>query len=249
MYNKFYATDSKLPEIKATNLNSSQLKTLKLNYGINRIQYSVRTVQGENDQKLFDKKSKKLYANIFLWNHSDKIVVSDIDGTITKSDIRGQILPLFGQQWYHENIACLFTALQDRDFKIMYLSARSICQVDSTRNLIRSISQNDCSMPRGPLILNPNQLFSAIQNEVVASKIDEKLVALEKVRSLFGSAKNPFHAGFGNKPNDACVYRNVDIDNRLIFIVKSNGEINEGPDMEVKLSYSNLLNKIDDYFL
>jgi len=196
-----------------------------------------------------DKKSKKLFANIFLWNYSDKIVISDIDGTITKSDIRGQILTLFGQQWYHDNIASLFAAIEERKYKIIYLSARSICQIDTTRNLIRSISQNGCSMPKGPMILNPNQLFSAIQNEVVANKIDEKLVSLEQVKSLFGPEKNPFHAGFGNKLNDASVYKNVNIDSQLIFIIKSNGEINDGlMGTDLKLSYTSLLDKIGEYF-
>jgi phosphatidate phosphatase LPIN len=32
---------------------------------------------------------KKLEANIFLWNKNSKIVISDIDGTITKSDVLG----------------------------------------------------------------------------------------------------------------------------------------------------------------
>ena len=29
---------------------------------------------------------------IFLWDYREKLIVSDIDGTITKSDIAGQLL-------------------------------------------------------------------------------------------------------------------------------------------------------------
>ena len=35
-------------------------------------------------------------CNIFLWRHTDKLVISDIDGTITKSDVLGHILPVIG---------------------------------------------------------------------------------------------------------------------------------------------------------
>ena len=32
-------------------------------------------------------------ASIFLWKSDAKVVVSDVDGTITKSDVLGQIIP------------------------------------------------------------------------------------------------------------------------------------------------------------
>ena len=35
-------------------------------------------------------------CHIFLWRQTDKLVISDIDGTITKSDVLGHILPVIG---------------------------------------------------------------------------------------------------------------------------------------------------------
>lgn len=49
--------------------------------------------------------TEEINLKIFLWDHSEKIVISDIDGTITKSDILGQILP----KWIHEGVTKLFT--------------------------------------------------------------------------------------------------------------------------------------------
>lgn len=158
----------------------------------------------------------------------------------------GQILTLFGQNWYHENIAPLFSALSARNYKIIYLSARSICQTDHTRNLLKNINQSTFRMPKGPLLLNPNQLFSSIHNEIIPAKIDEKLISLQNIRSLFGATRNPFYAGFGNKLNDFIVYRNVDINEKSIFIVSKNGKINGQTNREV--SYSIILNEIDDFF-
>lgn len=67
---------------------TSELKELKLKYGVNKIQYSI-DVSDRDDNK---KTPKMVSANVYLWKSSDKIVISDIDGTITKSDIRGTVI-------------------------------------------------------------------------------------------------------------------------------------------------------------
>jgi phosphatidate phosphatase LPIN len=36
-------------------------------------------------------------CNIFVWGQQERIVISDIDGTITKSDVRGMLLPMIGE--------------------------------------------------------------------------------------------------------------------------------------------------------
>lgn len=41
---------------------------------------------------------------IFLWDPNEKIVISDIDGTITKSDILGQIL----NNYLHSGVVKLY---------------------------------------------------------------------------------------------------------------------------------------------
>lgn len=41
-------------------------------------------------------------CHIFLWRHTDKLVISDIDGTITKSDVLGHILPVIGMFDTHD---------------------------------------------------------------------------------------------------------------------------------------------------
>ncbi len=68
-------------------------------------------------------------AKIFLWNYYDRIVISDIDGTITKSDVMGQILPLVGRDWSQSGVTELFTNIEKNGYRFMYLSARAIGQV------------------------------------------------------------------------------------------------------------------------
>lgn len=65
---------------------------------------------------------------IFLWDCSQKFVISDIDGTITKSDILGQIL----SRWIHPGVTKLFKEVYKRNYKIIYLTARAIGQYQQT---------------------------------------------------------------------------------------------------------------------
>ena len=73
---------------KSLRLTSEQIEELKLEAGMNEVQFSVTTAfQGTSIAK----------CHIFLWRTTDKLVISDIDGTITKSDVLGHILPVIGK--------------------------------------------------------------------------------------------------------------------------------------------------------
>ena len=52
------------------------------------------------------------------------MVISDIDGTITKSDVLGHILPVIGRDWAQSGVAQLFSKIRANGYHIMYLSAR-----------------------------------------------------------------------------------------------------------------------------
>lgn len=60
---------------KTLRLNSKQIQSLNLKSGVNEIEFSVTTAyQGTSRCKCF----------LYKWKHSDKVVISDIDGTITR---------------------------------------------------------------------------------------------------------------------------------------------------------------------
>lgn len=84
---------------------------------------------------------KQLTCDIYLWNYTDKIVVSDIDGTITKSDLLGQIMPLFGRDWTHIGVCELYKSIYSSNYKIVYLTARALCQVFSTKDYLINLAQ------------------------------------------------------------------------------------------------------------
>lgn len=164
---------SGLPEKfkKTLRLSTEQLIQLGLKYGQNEATFSVTTAyQGTSVAR----------CHIYLWKWDDRVVVSDIDGTITKSDVLGHILPIIGTDWAQSGVAQLFTQIQDNGYKMLYLSARAIGQAQITREYLRSIKQGDVTLPDGPLLLNPTSLMSALHREVIEKKPEEFKIACLK---------------------------------------------------------------------
>ena len=48
----------------------------------------------------------KAQCTVYLWDYHDKMVISDIDGTITRSDVAGHVLPLVGMDWTQNGVVC-----------------------------------------------------------------------------------------------------------------------------------------------
>lgn len=141
-------------------------------------------------------------CHIYKWRWDDKIVISDIDGTITKSDVLGHILPIVGKDWAQSGVAQLFTKIKNNGYKLLYLSARAIGQASVTREYLKSIKQGDLSLPEGPLLLNPTSLISALHREVIEKKPEEfKISCLSDIQALFPEGSKPFYAGYGNRIN------------------------------------------------
>ena len=83
----------------------------------------------------------------------------------------------------------------------MYLTARAIGQASTTKDYLQSLKQGDVCLPDGPLFLNPDSLVHAFKREVIDRNPEEfKIRCLKDVQSLFED-KNPFFAGYGNRPN------------------------------------------------
>jgi len=215
------------------------LKELNLKPGSNEVQFSVTTAfQGTTRCK----------CHIYLWHHTDKIVISDIDGTITKSDVLGHILPVIGRDWAQSGVAELFTKIRNNGYHIMYLSARAIGQATITKDYLQSVKQGDVTLPDGPLFLNPESLIHAFRKEVIDRNPEEfKIRCLKDIQSLF-EGKNPFFAGYGNRPNDAYAYRAVGIPISRIFTINPAGELRHELTQNFQTSYTYQSVLSDHYF-
>lgn len=188
-------------------LNISLQASLNLKDGANEVVFSVTTAyQGTTRCK----------CHVYKWKWDDKIVISDIDGTITKSDVLGHILPIVGKDWAQSGVAQLFTKIKNNGYKLLYLSARAIGQAKVTREYLKSIRQGDLSLPDGPLLLNPTSLISAFHREVIERKPEEfKISCLSDIQALFPEGSRPFYAGYGNRIN----VNNLPININIIFIL------------------------------
>lgn len=225
---------------KVTRLSSEQIASLNLREGANSVTFSVTTkYQG----------TAMCTATIYLWNYKDKIVISDIDGTITKSDVLGQILPVVGQAWAQSGVAHFFCKIQKNGYKVLYLSARAIGQAQQTRDYLKSVKQDQLMLPDGPLLLSPESLIKAFHREVIEKKPEEfKIACLRDIQSLFPTNRNPFYAGFGNKVNDVLSYRAVGISVSRIFTINHRGEVTHDLTSAFQTSYIKLSDLVDQMF-
>ena len=97
-----------------------------------------------------------------MWDSLDHIVVSDIDGTITKSDALGHVFTMIGRDWTHLGVAKLYTDIAKNGYNIMYLTSRAIGQADSTRDYLKGVKQNNYQLPEGPVIMSPDRLIVSL---------------------------------------------------------------------------------------
>ena len=215
---------------KTLRLTSAQLSKMNLQYGPNRLKF--RLSQG----------TSQIESDLYLWKSTTPIVISDIDGTITKSDALGHVLNMFGKDWTHQGVATLFLDISKNGYNIIYLTARSAGQADATRQYLNSINQAGVSLPKGPVILSPDRTMAALRREIIMKNPEVfKMVCLRDIKSLFfqkseGQNKEsnaddaeddhtPFYAGFGNRITDAISYRSVHIPSHRIFTINPDGEV------------------------
>ncbi|CAH8533350.1 unnamed protein product [Dicrocoelium dendriticum] len=245
-------------------MTPEQLAFLNLRWGVNEAVFSVVTkYQGTCQCASF----------IYLWNWDEKIVISDIDGTITKSDWLGHLMPIVGFQWIHSNVAPVYYRIAQNGYRFVYLSSRPIGQSRATRGFLNTVRDRNCPLPDGPILLAPFSLIKAFQKEVIQKKAEEfKIECLRQVRDLFPLVEDQTHgttalvAGFGNRPSDVLTYKAVGLRGSQIFTVNHRSEIvcdidntrtkdlDERkttaltPCSKMSLTFESLLQNVDVYF-
>lgn len=80
-------------------------------------------------------------CHLFLWSPHAKIIISDVDGTITKSDVLGHLCAVIGKDWTHTGIAELYSNIHKNGYHLLYLTARAIGQIDTTRSYLQNVKQ------------------------------------------------------------------------------------------------------------
>lgn len=227
---------------KGLRLSSDQLKSLNLKDGANVCEFSIITkLQGKATVKCL----------IYLWDSSDRVVISDIDGTITRSDVLGHAAALVGTDWTQMGVASLFSSVEKNGYRFLYLSSRSISHAGPTRAYVKGVKQQDYQLPDGPIMLSPASLFQSLHREVILRKPEVfKIACLQDILSLFPEGvdqQNPFTAGFGNRNTDVISYRAVGIPSNRIFIIDPTGLV-KVPASAYRSSYQKLNDIVNEMF-
>ncbi|XP_058469595.1 phosphatidate phosphatase LPIN1 isoform X2 [Solea solea] len=225
---------------KTLRLTSEQLMSLQLQEGPNEVVFSVTTqYQG----------TCRCQGTIYLWNWDDRIIISDIDGTITRSDTLGHILPTLGKDWTHQGIAHLYHKVSQNGYKFLYCSARAIGMADMTRGYLHWVNERGTMLPMGPVLLSPSSLFSALHREVIEKKPEKfKVECLNDIKNLFYPNTEPFYAAFGNRPTDVYAYKEVGVPLNRIFTVNPKGELVQEHAKTNISSYARLGEVVDHVF-
>lgn len=224
---------------KTLRLTSDQLKALNLKPGANTMSFTV--------------KRSRCDAYMFYWKHDVPIVISDIDGTITKSDALGHVLNMIGKDWTHQGVAKLYTDIVNNGYNIFYLTSRSVGQADTTRTYLNGVVQDNYRLPKGPVIMSPDRTYAALRREVILRKPEVfKMACLRDIMQLFEKPvhQTPFYAGFGNRFTDALSYRSVNIPSTRIFTINSNAEVSLDV-LELnsyKTGYASMREIVDHFF-
>mmetsp|Transcript_3287 Transcript_3287/g.6478 ORF Transcript_3287/g.6478 Transcript_3287/m.6478 type:complete len:1060 (-) Transcript_3287:207-3386(-) len=231
------------PKRKSLRPNQEMMERIVplLRNGRNRLDFTVKSrLQGV----------QTLTCGLYLWPVDSRIVVSDVDGTITRSDLLGNIFPLVGRDWSHPGIAKLLTSISSNGYRVLYLTSRAIGQANMTRGYIRALRQSGgASLPDGPLIMSPDRLVKSLKREVIYRRPQEfKILALRDIRRLFAMSTQPFAAGFGNRVSDLVAYLAVGIPAERIFIIDKNSEIRQAGNSMYSQSYPSLCAIADDMF-
>ncbi|CAL8246298.1 unnamed protein product [Lota lota] len=234
------ASSSNMCYKKTLRLTSEQLASLQLKEGPNDVVFSVTTqYQG----------TCRCQGTIYLWRWNDKIVISDIDGTITRSDTLGHILPTLGKDWTHQDITRLYHKVSQNGYKFMYCSARAIGMADMTRGYLHWVNERGTMLPVGPVMLSPSSLFSALHREVIEKKPEKfKIECLTDIKHLFYPSTEPFYAAFGNRATDVYSYKEVGVPLNRIFTVNPKGELVQEHAKTNISSYGRLCEVVDHVF-
>ena len=103
---------------------SDEWQSANLRSGLNLGRFHVEALDADVD------------FNVFLYDQNDKFIITDIDGTITSSDFRGHVLPKFGLNAHHDKVVEFFDKAGQNGYKIVYLTARSMAQSESTKEYL-----------------------------------------------------------------------------------------------------------------
>ena len=197
-------------------------------------------VEGRNDVRfeVVAARSGKVQcaeARVYLWGRDDRVVVCDVDGTITASDVRGFIDSTFSDAptFAHADVCEFFETVVAPRARVLYLTSRPVALAAATRGFLATLRQDGrggggatFGLPDGPLLTSAEGVVGAIYTEMVTKRPDVfKTRALRDVVAAFGGASQPLACGFGNRETDAKAYARAGVPNEANFLIDASSTL------------------------
>lgn len=219
----------------------------------------LRDGKNSIDFRLEDNESTVIASTfLFLWARHDKIVIVDIDGTITRTDAGGVVASSelglrMGLGHCHEGVTEAMAAIESAGYRLLFLTARPITRADATRRYLSFIgSESGVPMPGGALItsaLGTLNTMAAVWKDIKAYKVKQ----LREVQELFrdaatGEQPRCFAGGFGNHGYDAEAYIDSDTPRQRVLIIDEDSVITIFGTGATFPGYKGLLSYIPDLF-
>jgi len=205
--------------------SSAVLNALKLVTGENRVEFRMYK-EVFRERSGGDIRNQPVLAvaqaNVWVYDESTRLVIFDIDGTITKADVQGYITSVYLQRYdfVHDGVTSFMNHLtsQSDNVKIIYVTSRPLEHKEQTKALLNGCVQG--ALASGPILMNMDSLTKALVDEtVLRASAGMKSKLLQEVRECFcgsgvdNSSKasidriTPFVMGFGNRPSDHQAYK------------------------------------------
>ena len=191
---------------------SNELKQITLNEGLNEALLVV------DDLKI------ELPFSIYLLNQGNRLVITDVDGTITTSDFKGFIGGNMGIDVHHANVVEFLDKVSKNGYTVIYLSARPVSIDEFTRDYLFDNLQNTdggYSLPMSPLFMSPITVKAAISADPSIMKI----ATLHSLLDLFDLKQDDVFGAYGNTNPDTESYLNVGINDQRIFSINKKSEM------------------------
>jgi len=212
--------------------NSAELKKMNLKEGLNKGRIEV------------PKLNVSYTFRIFALRQYTRLLLTDIDGTITKEDWWGLVLPLIGIPSHHANVGQFLQKVADNGYLPVYLTARPMALTDYTRTYLFQNSSGSVDVPDGPLFLSPKahpDLFSEKTTAV------DKIKTIRSVADLFNRRQEAFVGAFGNADTDMEAYMDVGFPPENISRIDENSEIKNNKTGNVT-SYQELAENVNNLY-
>jgi phosphatidate phosphatase PAH1 len=168
------------------------------------------------------------------------LVISDVDGTITRTDLRGILTTALRvkaggrhKAYAHRGICKLYNRIVDTcGCRVIYLTARPIRLMNETRAYVTALQQQEQRLPAGAVVSDTTKYMGAVRREVIhKSSHVFKIAFLNQIRSCFQQSgrdveRDPlFLACFGNKPTDATAYVECGAHEETTFMITKRSTI------------------------